>query len=331
MIPRLLFSFAVIYLVWGSTYLGIRIALESLSPFLMAAARFLVAGGLLYAFARLRGAARPAPAAWRGAFLLGGLMFLLGNGMVVWAETRVSSGLAALIAAGTPLWVVLIDHVRPGGREATRAKWGGVALGILGLAILFLPDVAGAPRLDMLGALAVTGASVSWAVGSIGSRGLQLPKDSALASGMAMLGGGVLLAVVALATGEAAAFDPGAVTARSVLAWLYLIFFGSILAFTCFTWLLHAVDPVKVATSGLVNPLVALLLGWWLADEEVGRQAVLAAAVTLAGLALILFAPEVRRAPPGRTGEIPVPGPDIAPPAPPAAEVPCGAETKAAA
>lgn len=331
MLARLLFSFAVIYVVWGSTYLGIRVALESLSPFLMAAARFLLAGGVLYAFARLRGAGRPERSAWRGAFTLGGLMFLLGNGMVVWAETRVNSGLTALIASATPLWVVVIDHLRPGGREATRAKWGGVALGILGLVILFLPDVAGGPRLDTLGALAVMGASVSWAVGSVSSRGLGLPSDPALASGMTMLGGGVLLAVVAVANGEVAAFDVAAVTGRSLAAWLYLVLFGSILAFTCFTWLLHTVDPVKVATSGLVNPLVALLLGWWLANEAVGRQAVLAAAVTLAGLALILLAPEIRRSPPGRTAETAIPEPDIAPVGPEAAEVACGAETKAAA
>lgn len=331
MIARLAISFAVIYIVWGSTYLGIRIALESLPPFLMASARFLVAGGLLYGYARWRGGARPTREQWRGAFILGTLMFLLGNGLVVWAETRVESGLAALIASATPLWVVLIDHVRPGGREATRAKWGGVALGIAGLAILFLPDVAGAPRLDLLGALAVLGASVSWGVGSIAARGLRLPADPAVASGMTMLAGGVALALVAVAGGEVAGFDPAAATARSIAAWGYLVLFGSILAFTCFTWLLHTVDPVKVATSGLVNPLVALFLGWWLADELVGRQALLAAAVTLGGLALILLAPEIHREPPGRTGEIRVPGPDIAPAATASAEVACGAETKAAA
>lgn len=331
MIARLLFSFAVIYLVWGSTYLGIRVALESLPPFLMAAARFLVAGGLLYGFARIRGAVRPSPAAWRGAVILGGLMFLCGNGLVVWAEMRVDSGLAALIAAGTPLWVVVIDHLRPGGRQASRAKWGGVALGILGLAILFLPDVAGGPRLDTLGALAVMGASVSWGIGSVASRGLRLAPDPALASGMTMIGGGVLLAVVALATGEVAAFDPAVVTGRSLAAWAYLVLFGSILAFTCFTWLLHTVDPAKVATSGLVNPLVALVLGAWLADEVIGRQAILAAAVTLAGLALILLAPEGRRLPPTPTAEIPVPAPDLATARPDAAEVPEGAQAKAAA
>ena len=146
-----------------------------------------------------------------------------------------------------------------------------------------------------------------------------------------MLGGGVALALVAVAGGEVAGFDPAAATARSIAAWGYLVLFGSILAFTCFTWLLNTVDPVKVATSGLVNPLVALLLGWWLADELVGRQALLAAAVTLGGLALILLAPEIHREPPGRTGEIRVPGPDITPAAATAAEVACGAETRAAA
>src|SRR5690606_18188655 len=135
----------------------------------------------------------------------------------------------------------------------------------------------------------------------------------------------------AVATGEVAAFTPAAVTARSFAAWAYLVLFGSILAFTCFTWLLHTVDPVKVATSGLVNPLVALVLGWWLANEAVGRQAVLAAAVTLAGLALILLAPEIRRVPPGQTGEFVIPRLDDTTPAPVPPEAAGGEGTKAAA
>lgn len=331
MFARVIFAFAVIYLVWGSTYLGIRVALESLPPFLMAGVRFLVAGGLLYAWARLRGAARPERTAWRGAFVLGGLMFLLGNGLIVWAELRVNSGLVALIASGTPAWVVVIDHLRPGGRRATAAKWIGVALGVAGLAILFLPDASGGPALDLVGAAAVLTASASWGVGSIASRGLSLPKDPAMASGMTMLGGGALLMGMAAATGELGSFSLEAVTGRSVVAWTYLVFFGSILGFTCFTWLLNTVDPLKVATSGLVNPLVALVLGAWLADEAVGRQAVLAAAVTLAGLTLILRAPEVHRAPPGRKAAEPVPEPDVSPAPAETAAVIGGSETRAAA
>ena len=328
---RVAMAFAVIYVVWGSTYLGILIALESLPPFLLAGARFLVAGGLLYGFARLRGAPAPSRSAWRGAAILGTLMFAVGNAMVVWAETRVSSGLAALVASVTPLWIVLIDHARPNGRRATPGKWVGVGLGITGLAILFLPDVADAPRIDALGAIAVLIASVSWAVGSIAARGLSLPRDTYLASGMTMLGGGAVLLVVATLLGEVGGFDRGAVTARSLAAWAYLVLFGSILAFTCFTWLLARVDPVKVGTSGLVNPLVALLLGWLVANEVVGRQALLAAAVTIVGLALILLAPEVRKQP--HTGEFALlrPGSAAPAPAPAPAEVLSGGETKAAA
>jgi drug/metabolite transporter (DMT)-like permease len=328
---RLGLAFAVIYVVWGSTYLGILIALESLPPFLLAGARFLVAGGLLYGFARLRGSPAPSRTAWRGAAILGTLMFAVGNAMVVWAETRVNSGLAALVASVTPLWIVLIDHVRPNGRRATAGKWVGVALGIAGLAILFLPDVAEAPRIDPLGAAAVLTASVSWAIGSIAARNLSLPKDTYLASGMTMLGGGVVLMVVATLLGEVTGFDPAAVTRRSLAAWAYLVLFGSILAFTCFTWLLAKVDPVKVSTSGLVNPLVALALGTLVAGEVISRQALLAAAVTIVGLALILLAPEVRRQP--HTGEFaaarsPSPAPAIEPTP---AEVLSGGETKAAA
>ncbi|MGH7586694.1 MAG: EamA family transporter [Gemmatimonadales bacterium] len=324
-------AFAVIYVVWGSTYLGILIALESLPPFLLAGARFLVAGSLLYGFARWRGAPMPSRAAWRGAAILGTLMFAIGNAMIVWAETRVDSGLAALVASVTPLWIVLIDHLRRNGRRATTGKWVGVALGIAGLAILFLPDVAEAPRIDPLGAAAVLTASVSWAVGSIAARSLSLPKDTYLASGMTMLGGGAVLMLVATLLGEVTGFDPATVTSRSLVAWGYLVLFGSILAFTCFTWLLAKVDPVKVGTSGLVNPLVALALGWLVADEVISRQALLAAAVTVVGLALILLAPEVRRQP--HTGEFAAVRPASPTPAqqPTPAELVSSGETKAAA
>jgi len=176
-----------------------------------------------------------------------------------------------------------------------------VALGLSGLAILFLPDVGSGPGLDTLGALAVVGASLAWAVGSIASPSLGLPRPHAQSSGATMVMGGIVLLLLALASGEVAAFEPATITMRSAAAWIYLMLFGSILAFTCFTFLLATVDPAKVATSGFVNPIVALLLGWSLGGEVFGTRAVIASAVTLAGLAMILW-PSAR---PGSSG-IPV-------------------------
>jgi drug/metabolite transporter (DMT)-like permease len=299
---RIIAAFAVVYLVWGSTYLGIRWAVATMPPFFLTASRFLVAGALLYAWARVRGAPRPERRTWWPSILIGALLVTGGNGLVVWAEQRVPSGLAALIVAGMPLWVALFERTAPGGKPLGAGRVAGLLVGFAGLTFLLTGrsgatgPCAAAPAgcengigsVPLAYLLAVPLASISWALGSVISRRVALPGDKVLASAMSMLGGGAVALVLSLADGELRGFDPETVSAGSLAAWAYLVVFGSMLAFTCFTWLVSVVDPTRVATYAYVNPVVALLLGAWLAHEPVGARILLATPVILVGLALVL-------------------------------------------
>lgn len=277
-------ALGAVYLIWGSTYLAIRFAIETIPPFLMAAARYLTAGAMLYAWSRLRGAPRPRLLHWRSAVILGGLLLLLGNGGVVWAEQRMSSGLAALLISTEPLWIVLFvwmrDHGRPPGRVLL-----GLLLGFTGLVLLVRPSSTGG--IDPLGAAAVMVASVSWAWGSLHGQRAKLPSSPLLGTAMQMLGGGGLLLLASALTGEPARFHLAAVSARSLLSLAYLVAFGALIAFTAYVWLLKAASPVLVSTYAYVNPLVAVFLGWAVAGEPITRGTLTAAAVILAGVALI--------------------------------------------
>jgi drug/metabolite transporter (DMT)-like permease len=277
-------ALGAVYLIWGSTYLAIRFAIETIPPFLMAAARYLTAGAMLYAWSRLRGAPRPRLIHWRPAVILGGLLLLLGNGGVVWAEQRVSSGLAALLVSTEPLWIVLFVWMRDHGRPAGRVLLG-LLLGFAGLVLLVRPSSTSG--IDPLGVAAVMVASVSWAWGSLYSQRAKLPSLPLLGTAMQMLGGGGLLLLASALTGEPARFHLAAVSARSLLSLAYLIVFGALIAFTAYVWLLKAAPPVLVSTYAYVNPLVAVFLGWAVAGETITRGTLIAAAVILAGVALI--------------------------------------------
>jgi drug/metabolite transporter (DMT)-like permease len=277
-------ALGAVYLIWGSTYLAIRFAIETIPPFLMAAARYLTAGAMLYAWSRLRGAPRPRLIHWRSAVLLGGLLLLLGNGGVVWAEQRVSSGLTALLISAEPLWIVLFvwmrDHDRPAGRVFL-----GLLLGLTGLVLLVRPSSTGG--IDPLGVAAVMVASAGWAWGSLHGQRAKLPSSPLLGTAMQMLGGGGLLLLASALLGEPARFHLAAVSARSLLSLAYLVVFGALIAFTAYVWLLKAAPPVLVSTYAYVNPLVAVFLGWAVAGEPITRGTLTAAAVILAGVALI--------------------------------------------
>lgn len=279
-------ALAAVYLIWGSTYLAIRFAIETLPPFLMAAARFLFAGALLYGWARWKGAPRPSLVHWRSAALIGMFLLLGGNGGVVWAEQRVESGLAALLIAVEPLWIVLLVWLRPGGSRPTVRVVTGLLLGFLGLVLLVSPGSA-AGGADLLGAAVIVLASLSWAWGSLYGQRARLPESPILTTGMQMLCGGGLLFLTSLIAGEPAGFDPAAVSLRSVLALGYLLVFGSLVAFTAYVWLLRAASPVLVSTYAYVNPVVAVFLGWALAGEPLTAGTLVAAAVILSGVALI--------------------------------------------
>ena len=286
-------AFAVVYVVWGSTYLAIRFAIETLPPFLMASARFLVAGSVLYVWARLfAGAARPERAEWKTAAIVGTLLLLGGNGLVVWSELRIPSGVAALLGGTTPLWMVSIDWLRRGGAGPGFQVILGLLCGLVGLAWLIGPDsLAGDGRIDLLGAAAVMLSAITWATGSIYQRYAPTPASPSLATATQMLCGGVALLAVAVATGELQHVNVAAFSLRSVLGLLYLIVFGSIIAFSAYVWLLRASTPARVSTHTYVNPIVAVLLGWALADEPLTPRMLVAAAVIVVGVALITLAP----------------------------------------
>ena len=287
---RILAAFAAVYVVWGSTYLAIRIAIDTMPPFLMAGVRFLVAGGLLYAWTRSRGAPAPTRRQWITAAIVGGFLLLGGNGGVVWAEQRVSSGVAALLVATVPLWVVMLEWLRGGTRPGLGTA-AGVVLGLAGLAILVEPgSLLGGGRIDTLGALVLVAASLSWSIGSLYSRRHKSGDTPLLGSATQMLMGGALLVVFSLATGDAMRLDLAGVTLPSVLALLYLIAFGSLVGYTAYIWLLGVVSPSRVATYAYVNPVVAVFLGWLVLDEPVTSRVLLAAGVIVAAVALITTA-----------------------------------------
>lgn len=279
-----------VYLIWGSTYLAIAVAIETLPPFLMAGLRFLVAGGALYAFLRLRGTPAPLRAHWRGALVVGGLLLLGGNGMVSWAEQRVPSGLAALLIAVVPLWMVLLEAARRGGARPGRATMLGLALGFAGLLLLISPGDLGGAGIDLVGAAALLLATVSWAVGSVHGRRFALPDSALLATAMEMLGGGALLVLAGSASGEWARLDLAAVSATSWAALVYLILAGSIVGLSCYVWLLRVAPPAVVGTYAFVNPIVAIALGAALLAEPVTPRTLAAAAVIVAGVAVITLA-----------------------------------------
>jgi drug/metabolite transporter (DMT)-like permease len=267
--------------------LAIRFAIETLPPFLMAGARFVVAGGVLYGWARRRGAARPTRFHWRAATVVGGLMLLGGNGGVVWAEQRVFSSLAALMIATVPLWMALLDWVRPGGVRPGNGVVVGLALGFAGVVLLATAGAgAGDHYLEPAGAIVLVLAALSWSIGSLYSRGARLPASPFLATAMEMLMGGALLLVVGLLTGEWTQLGMQ-VSFRSFLALGYLIVFGSIVAFTAYIWLLRVTTPARASTYAYVNPVVAVLLGWALGNEPLTPRTLLAAAVIIVAVVFI--------------------------------------------
>ena len=290
----LLTAFAIVYVIWGSTFLAILFAIETLPPFLMASARFLVAGSLLYAWSRLvNGASAPTLTNWRATAVVGALLLLGGNGLLVWSEQRIPSGVAALLVGTVPCFMVLIDWLRPGGSRPTGLVIAGLFLGLLGLAWLIGPDaLLGGGRADLIGAVVVVIGSFSWALGSVYSRHAATPPSPFLSTAMQMLGGGAALLVLSLLLGEPWAFDASGVSLRSALGLLYLILFGSIVAFSAYIWLLRVSTPTRVSTYAYVNPVIAVILGWALAGEALTTRMIVAATVIVSGVALITLAPK---------------------------------------
>ncbi len=294
---RVILAFAAVYLIWGSTYLAIAFALHSFPPFVMASGRFLLAGSALYLWARWQGDPAPRREQWKWAFLLGGLFFLLGNGAVVWVEQSVNSGVVALIVAMVSVWTALMEWLRPGGTRPGAAVIAGIALGFLGVAILVMPTGAEASRVQLSSTLLLMLSTLGWSLASVLTRTADLPRSTALASGMEMLAGGVLLLIGSIATGDWRDFAPLAITPKALAAFLYLVLLGSLLAFSCFAWLLRVTTPNKVATASYVNPMVAVLLGWAFGGEALSLRTLIASLVIVGSVVLIVTGRELSRAP----------------------------------
>ena len=285
---RLVTAFAAVYLVWGSTYLAIRFAVETLPPFLMAGARFVLAGAILLAWARFHEeAAPPSRTEWRTGLISGTLLLLGGNGGVAWAEQRVPSGVAALLVAVVPLWMVLLDWLRPGGRRPPVAVFLGVGLGLAGLALLVGPDAIRDGGTDTVGALVLVLASLSWAAGSLYIKWAPRAASGTSASGTQMLAGGLVLLVAGVVAREPSRLDLAHASARSLLGFAYLVTIGSLIGFTAYLYLLAHTSAAKAATYAYVNPVVAVFLGWAIGHEAVTSRTIVAAAIILAGVAII--------------------------------------------
>ncbi|ALJ00139.1 EamA family transporter [Rufibacter tibetensis] len=283
---RKIAAFAAIYVIWGSTYLAIAFAVETLPPFLMAGMRFLLAGAILYSWAVWRGAKAPSLFHWRNTAIIGGCLLLLGNGAVVWAEQKVPSGIAALLVTTEPLWIVVLQWVGKSRQVPSKGVLLGLVIGVVGMIILVSPwELEGG--VDMMGSIAILLAAGAWAWGSLFSSKATLPDSPILTTGMQMLCGGGLLFLTGTIAGEWQTTDWGVVSQRSWLALAYLVVFGSLIAFSAYSWLTRVAPPSQVSTYAYVNPVIAVLLGWALAHEVITGQTIIATVLLVAAVVLI--------------------------------------------
>lgn len=287
-------AFAAIYFVWGSTYLAIRLVAETMPAFIMIGMRFFLAGLVLYAWASLRGLPSPRPGQWRAASLSGVILLCGGTGGVVWAVKHLDSGLVALLVGTEPLWLALLMWIWPGGRRPSLGTFGALALGFCGAALLAAPSGSG-ETVRLAPVLVVLGACIAWGIGALYSRDADLPESPLWVAAIQMLAGGAVMIGFGLAIGEWRSFDPQAVSATSLLAFAYLVVFGSLVAFSAFSWLIRTVEPTLVATHTYVNPVVAVFLGWLIADEPVGPRTIAASAL-IVGAVVLITTSSLRRA-----------------------------------
>ena len=280
-------AFAAIYFVWGSTFLAIRYAVETIPPFAMMAGRCLLGGAILLALGlvRERDLAWPTRREWGGALVIGVLLFVGCHGVLAYAEERVPSGIAALCLATIPLFVPLLAWALPDGRPPSRRRVAAFVVGFVGVALLVASQGTGG-GLHAADALLLVGSALSWAAGTVATRVVPVPRSPVLGAAMPLLAGGVILVLVAAGSGELSSLHPGDVTGRSIGGMAYLIVFGTVLTFSAYVWLLRVVSPARVATYAFVNPAVAVVLGWAVAGESLTAGAVIASAVIVAAVAV---------------------------------------------
>jgi drug/metabolite transporter (DMT)-like permease len=298
---KLAAALATVYVVWGSTYLGIAVAERTLPPLLMLSLRFTVAGALLWAWSARRGTPRPSRRQWLGAAVVGGLLLVVDTGLLALAEKRIATGVAALLIASVPLFMTMIERVAFGTRIPGGAALG-IATGLVGVGLL----AGGGGAVDPLGAVALLVAALAWAAGSAYARVASLPRSPVLAAAMQMLCAGVMLGVAGAVSGELGRVHLDAVSPASLGALAYLVVFGSLIAFTAYGWLLKNASTPVLSTYAYVNPAVAVFLGWLFASERLGARELVSGFIVLTSVMLLLFAREPRSEP--------APVPDSLPP-----------------
>ncbi|MGA7462329.1 MAG: EamA family transporter [Candidatus Korobacteraceae bacterium] len=295
---QVLLAFAMIYFVWGSTFLAIRVGVREVPPFLLAAMRFLLAGIFLYAWMRLRGTASPQWREWASAALLAVLIFVLDYGLLFWAEQRVASGVAAVMMATIPVFMALSEILFLGTQRLTLRLAIALLVGIGGVAVLVSHTLGlGESSLDTAGAIALLVGSISWSVASALTRKLPLPASKPMSSAAQMLCGGILLTLTAASLGEFRGFHPLAVSRTAWIALAYLTAAGSIIAFTAYVWLIHHESPTKVGTYAYVNPVVAVALGYFFAGEPLTARTLVGSLLVLVSVVLITTMPKRAAAP----------------------------------
>ena len=283
-------AFAAVYLIWGSTYLAIKYAIETMPTFLMAGVRFLVAGGILYTIARLSpGYEKPKAVHWRTSFIVGALLLGVGNGAVVVGEHYISSSMTALLIASNPFWMVTLGWLFMGRGKPNYKVSLGLLIGFVGVAMLILgrPDASSGGDSQWLGIVLIVIATIGWAFGSLYGATAPTAKSNILAAGMQMLAGGLILTVVSAIAGEWQRIDIKAISTVSWVAFAYLIFVGALVAYTAYSWLMQNASPSAVSTYAYVNPVVAVFLGWAIAGETLSAQMLLGAAVIVVSVMLV--------------------------------------------
>jgi drug/metabolite transporter (DMT)-like permease len=290
-------AFATVYLVWGSTYLAIRVGVQSMPPFLMAGARYLVAGLILYAFLRATGVTAPTRAHWLRSGAAGVVMLTVGNGFVTWAEQTVPSNFAALLISAVPLYVALLDWLRPGGTRPQAHQLAGIVVGAAGMVLLVWPEAHAVEAPSVIGVAAILIAGLAWAGGSLYARYSPHHPNAVMAAAQQMIAGAVSLLIIGLVRGEATPGVWSAITVSGLLAFLYLTIFGSLIAYSAFGWLLTVSSPSRLSTTAFVNPVVAVILGWLLLHETLSERATAGAALIVCAVVVMTVGLRPLRAP----------------------------------
>lgn len=290
---KVLAAFAAIYVIWGTTYLAMRIGVETIPPFFMASSRFLMAGIPMYFFLRRRGIPNPSARQWRDGALIGMLFLVGGNGLVTWSEQEVPSGVAALVVATMPLWLTLLDWMFYRGPRPTLRIACGLLLGLAGIVLLIGPAqiIAGETEIDLTSLLVLMMAPVFWSIGSLHARKSVLPKNVFMTTAIQMITGGTALALVSLLSFEFWRYDLTAISVPSVLATVYLAVFGSIVALSSYVWLLQRTTTARVSTYTYVNPVIAVFLGWLVLGETLTARSVVAVVIIVSAVVLVISKP----------------------------------------